>query len=69
MVDSHIRHEGYDFSSSLDTEGRVAINYLVSSFPTSYFVDKEGLLLGGVPGMMTYEQMVQILNSIRSIIM
>jgi len=65
VVDSYIRHEGYDFPVLLDTEGRVAINYLVSSFPTSYFVDKEGLLLGGVPGMMTYEQMVQILNSIR----
>jgi len=65
IVDSYIRHNGYDFPVVLDEDGKVANTYLVSGFPVSYFVDKEGILLGGVPGMMTYDQMVKILNDIR----
>lgn len=49
----------------LDEDGDIAKLYLVSAFPTSYFVDKDGILLGGVPGMMTYAQMSQIVEGIR----
>lgn len=66
VVENYIKKGGYDFPVVLDQDGQVAISYLVSAFPTSYFVDKEGILLGGVPGMMTYEQMVQILENIRN---
>ena len=64
-VDEYIEEGGYSFPVVLDEKGEVAITYLISAFPTSYFVDKEGILLGGVPGMMTYAQMNQILDSIR----
>jgi len=66
VVEKYIIQGGYSFPVLLDEKGYVSITYLVSGFPTSYFVDKEGILLGGVPGMMTYEQMVQILDSIRN---
>lgn len=65
LVDKYIEEGGYKFPVVLDKEGKVAVTYLVSAFPTSYFVDKEGVLLGGVPGMMTYDQMNQLLNGIR----
>lgn len=65
-VENYIKQGAYDFQVLLDEEGDVAITYLVSGFPTSYFVDKEGILIGGVPGMMTYDHMVQILNDIRN---
>lgn len=65
LVEDYIEKGGYDFEVVLDEKGDVAKTYLVSAFPTSYFVDKDGILLGGVPGMMTGPQMNDILESIR----
>lgn len=64
-VEEYIEKGGYDFDLALDKEGDIAKTYLVSGLPTSYFVDKDGILLGGVPGMMTYAQMNQLVEGIR----
>jgi thiol-disulfide isomerase/thioredoxin len=64
-VEKYIEKGKYEFEVVLDEDGEVSQTYLVSGFPRSYFVDKDGILLGGVPGAMTYEQMVEILESIR----
>lgn len=65
LVEDYIKEGGYDFEVVLDEKGDVAKDYLVSAFPTSYFVDKDGILLGGVPGMLTWERMNEILDNIR----
>lgn len=65
LVEDYIKKGGYDFEVVLDEKGDIAKTYLVSAFPTSYFVDKDGILLGGVPGMMTGPQMNEILENIR----
>lgn len=65
IVENYIEKGGYDFEVVLDEDGKVSMDYLVSGFPTSYFVDKDGILLGGVPQMMTWEQMNSILDNIR----
>lgn len=65
LVEEYVEKGGYDFQVVLDEDGDIAKLYLVSAFPTSYFVDKDGILLGGVPGMMTYAQMNQIVEGIR----
>lgn len=65
LVEDYINEGGYTFEVVLDDKGLIARDYLVSSFPTSYFVDKEGILLGGVPGMLTWERMNEILDNIR----
>lgn len=64
-VEKYIEEGKYEFEVVLDEDGEVSQTYLVSGFPTSYFVDKDGILLGGVPGAMTYDDMVRILESIR----
>lgn len=64
-VEEYMEKGGYDFQVALDKSGDIAKIYLVSSFPRTYFIDKDGTLLGGVPGMMTYAQMNQILDAIR----
>lgn len=64
-VENYIEKGNYEFEVLLDEDGEIAMTYLISGFPTSYFVDKEGILLGGVPGYMTHEQMESILNNIR----
>lgn len=63
----YIEEGGYTFPVLLDSDSKVSRNsYYVSAFPTSYFIDKEGNLIGAVSGMMTYPQMTQILQDIRS---
>lgn len=64
-VSDYIIKNGYDFKVILDSEGRIANTYRVSGFPTSYFVDKEGLLQGVVPGMMDIEKMNEIFNEVK----
>lgn len=64
-VKKYIEKGKYNFEVLLDEDGEIAKTYLVSGLPASYFIDKEGILLGGVPGAMTHEQMVSILESIR----
>ncbi|OZV10913.1 alkyl hydroperoxide reductase [Tissierella sp. P1] len=65
VVKEYIDNGKYDFEVVLDEDGEIARTYLVSGFPTSYFVDEEGVLLGGVPRAMTYEEMTSVLESIR----
>jgi thioredoxin-related protein len=35
--------------------------------PTTYFIDKEGVILGAIPGMLTYDQMMDVLNQMREL--
>lgn len=64
-VKKYIKEGGYDFEVVLDFKGDIAQNYLISSFPTTYSVDKDGILVQGVPGMLTKPQMEQIIENIR----
>ena len=65
IVEDYIKTGGYDFEVVLDTDGEIAKTYSIGGYPTSYFIDKEGLMVGGVPGMMTYDQINEVLKMIR----
>ena len=65
-VKKYIDKGGYEFEVVLDSKGDISRNYLVSAYPTTYAINKEGILMGGVPGMMTKPQMEQIVESVRS---
>ena len=65
-VSKYIEEGEYTFPVLLDGNGDLAKVYYVSSFPSTYFVSKDGLLVGAVPGMLTYDQMEQILEYIRN---
>lgn len=62
MVEDYIDKGGYEFEVLLDEEGKLAKEYLVAYMPTSFFVDKDGLLYGGISGGLTYDQMAQIIG-------
>lgn len=64
-VKKYIEDGGYDFEVVLDSDGFVNRAYLVNGLPNSYFVDKEGILLGKVGGAINYAQMNEILENIR----
>lgn len=65
MVEDYINEGGYKFQVALDEGGKVARDYLVINMPTTYFVNKEGLLYGGHSGALTYDQMNGVINDLR----
>ncbi|MGN9164829.1 TlpA family protein disulfide reductase [Tissierellaceae bacterium HCP3S3_D8] len=65
VVEKYIQKGGYTFEVVLDEEGKISQDYLVSGLPASYFTNKDGIFLGRVPGMLTYEQMNEIVDNIR----
>lgn len=64
-VSNYIEEGNYTFPVVLDKKGTVASTYLVSAFPTSFFIDEEGILVGMIPGMMTYPQMNAGIEKVR----
>ena len=67
LAEKYIKEGGYTFPVLLDKDGAVAYKkYLVGGLPASFFIDKDGTLLGGVPGMMIYPQMTSILDQIKA---
>ena len=66
IVKKYIDKGGYDFRVALDKDGIMAQDVYVSGFPATYFVDKDGTFLGRVPSMITYDQMVEIVEDIKA---
>lgn len=64
-AETYIKKGGYDFDVLLDVDGKVSNHYLVSGLPANYFIDKEGKFLGRIEGMLTYEQMNEVIDSLR----
>lgn len=62
---AYIEDGGYDLQVVLDEDGLLGQEFLVSAYPATYFVNQEGLFMGRVPSMMTYEQMELIVKEIR----
>ena len=65
-VREYIEEGGYDFDVALDLDGQISRDYLVSAYPTSYFIETDGTLIGRVAGLLEYDQMLEILDSIKS---
>src|SRR5699024_5239010 len=66
VVEKYVDEGGYDFKIVLDEKGKVAREYLVGPLPSTYFTNDEGVFLGRIEGMLTYEEMNEILEDIRS---
>ena len=64
-VREYIEENQLDFEVVLDVEGEIALKYLVTGLPHSYFVDKEGIIQLSFPGAMDYEQMIGYVDAIR----
>lgn len=53
---------GYSFPTLFDKTGEVLYDYYISAFPTTFMIDKEGNIVGYVPGMMTREIMESVIE-------
>ena len=56
-VQAFVEKYGVTFPILLDSDGRVANLFGVQGLPTSFFVDKEGNVLGYQPGPVTKEML------------
>lgn len=61
-VISFLEDKKYTFPTLFDETGEVLQNYNISAFPTTFMIDKEGNIVGYVPGMMTKDIMVNVIN-------
>ncbi len=53
VVRQYVQQGGYSWTFVLDTSGEVAVNYEVSAIPTSFFIDREGIIQAVNIGAMT----------------
>ena len=56
-VRTYLERGGYTWTFLIDTTGRVASAYRVSAIPTSFFIDREGVIRAVVIGGMTASTM------------
>jgi cytochrome c-type biogenesis protein len=54
---------GYTMPMIMDLEGEALEIYPVSGFPTTYFINKEGFILGAIPGMLTKDMLQTIVDT------
>lgn len=59
---SFLEDKKYTFPTLFDDTGEILQNYNITAFPTTFLIDKEGNVVGYVPGMMTKDIMVNVIN-------
>lgn len=61
-IKTFLEDNQYTFPTLFDTTGEILQKYGISAFPTTFVFDKNGKLLGYVPGMMTEDIMRNVIN-------
>lgn len=61
-IAAFMEENGYTYPALIDTTGQVSGTYGISAVPTTFVVDKEGNVLGYVPGMMTREMLDSVIS-------
>jgi cytochrome c biogenesis protein CcmG, thiol:disulfide interchange protein DsbE len=62
---SFLQKYGITYPNALDTSGSIAINYGVTYTPTTYFINKQGVVVSSIPREMTA---TELQNGIKSLI-
>lgn len=65
LVEDFLEEGGYTFEVLLDQDQVVGRMFSISSIPSNYFIDKNGIYRGNWPGMLTYEQMEEAIDTLR----
>lgn len=63
-ITAFLDENGYTFPTVFDETGELFEAYYISAFPTTFMIDKEGNVAGYVPGMMTKDIMVNVINQV-----
>lgn len=52
----------YTFPTVFDETGELSMNYYITAFPTTFMINKEGNVVGYIPGMMTKDIMESVIE-------
>ena len=63
-VEQFLEESGYTFPTVMDETGEVLSAYGVRSFPSTYFIDKEGRVMGYYPGLMDPQLLQQVIDGL-----
>lgn len=61
-VTAFLEENDYTFPTVFDETGEIYGQYAISSFPTTFMIDKEGNFYGYIPGMLTKDIMINIIE-------
>lgn len=61
-VQAFLADNGYDYPVVMDTTGEIFGAYMVTSFPTTFMIDKDGMIYGYVSGTLTADMMESIVK-------
>jgi thiol-disulfide isomerase/thioredoxin len=63
-VSAFLQERGLDFPVALDTQSEASMSYLVNSLPTTFFIDRNGVIRESIVGQMNAATLKQRLRSI-----
>ena len=63
-ITQFLEEGGYTFPTVMDETGEVLQAYGVRSFPSTYFIDKEGRVMGYAPGLMSADLLKQVVDQL-----
>lgn len=61
-VKEFMKKQEIALSVVVDESGEIAQKYFISGFPTSVFIDKDGILKGGVVGYRAMDDMIKVIE-------
>lgn len=61
-ITAFLADNGYTFPTVFDETGEILNAYSISAFPTTFMINKEGNVMGYVPGMMTKDIMESVIG-------
>lgn len=62
MVTEFLDTNGYTYPTVMDMDGSIAAYYGISSYPTTFMINKEGNIFGYIPGMITLDVMKDVIE-------
>jgi peroxiredoxin len=54
-VSSYMKNEGFSFPALLDLNGKVSLNYGVQSIPTTFLIDRDGMIILRLVGSIDWD--------------
>lgn len=61
-VIAFLEEKGYTFPVVFDETGEVLKSYYINAFPTTFMIDRQGNIFGYVPGMLTKDMMLSVIQ-------
>lgn len=61
-ITEFLETNGYTFPTVFDESGEMFRQYYISAFPTTFMIDKDGIIAGYVAGMLTKDIMINIID-------